>query len=164
MLFRSGLVVKQGRGCLVVVNKWDVKEGERGARERFNKELQRKFRFLPWAPVLFGSALKPNLADALFPLIDRVMKTFSDRIPTGSLNKFLQDVIAQHPLPVRKGRPTKAVKSVYATQVATKPPVITLFVGRPQDVGRTYLRFLENRLREQYDFSGAPLRILVRQK
>ncbi len=160
----AGLVVKQGRGCIVVVNKWDVKEGERGARDHFNTELHRKFRFLPWAPVLFGSALKPTLADALFPLIDHVMKCFGERISTGSLNKFIQQVIAQHPLPVRKGRPTKAVKSVYATQVATKPPVITLFVGRPQDLGRTYLRFLENRLREQYDFSGTPLRILARQK
>ncbi len=160
----AGQIVKQGRGCLIVVNKWDVKEGERGARDHFNKELHRKFGFLPWAPVLFGSALKPTLADELFAQIDRVMKTFSERVPTGSLNKFFQEVLAQHPLPVRKGRPTKVVKSVYATQVATKPPVIALFVGRPQDVGRTYLRFLENRLREQYDFSGTPLRILIRQK
>ncbi len=160
----AGQIVKQGRGCLIVVNKWDVKEGERGARDHLNKELHRKFGFLPWAPVLFGSALKPTLADELFAQIDRVMKTFSERVPTGSLNKFFQEVLAQHPLPVRKGRPTKVVKSVYATQVATKPPVIALFVGRPQDVGRTYLRFLENRLREQYDFSGTPLRILIRQK
>lgn len=160
----AGLVVKQGRGCLVVVNKWDVKEGERGAREHFNQELRRRFGFLTWAPVLFGSALKPSLTDDLFPRIDDVMRTFSTRVPTGSLNKFIQEVIARHPLPVRKGRPTRAVKSIYATQVATKPPVITLFVGRPQDVGRTYVRFLENRLREQYDFIGTPLRILVRQK
>ncbi len=160
----AGQIVKQGRGCLIVVNKWDVKEGERGARDHLNKELHRKFGFLPWAPVLFGSALKPTLADELFAQTDRVMKTFSERVPTGSLNKFFQEVLAQHPLPVRKGRPTKVVKSVYATQVATKPPVIALFVGRPQDVGRTYLRFLENRLREQYDFSGTPLRILIRQK
>lgn len=160
----AGLIVKQGRGCLIVVNKWDVKEGERGARDHFDKELHRKFGFLPWAPVLFGSALKQTLAHELFPLIDHVMKTFSERVSTGSLNKFIQEVIAHHPLPVRKGRPTKAVKSVYATQVATRPPVITLFVGRPQDVGRTYLRFLENRLRERYDLTGTPLRILVRQK
>ncbi len=87
----AGQIVKQGRGCLIVVNKWDVKEGERGARDHFNKELHRKFGFLPWAPVLFGSALKPTLADELFAQIDRVMKTFSERVPTGSLNKFFQE-------------------------------------------------------------------------
>ncbi len=160
----AGVILRQGRGCLIVVNKWDVKEGERGARDHFNKEMHRKFAFLTWAPVLFASALKPTLADELFPLIDHVMKTFSERVSTGALNKFIQEVLAQHPLPVRKGRPAKAVKSVYATQVATKPPVIALFVGRPQDVGRTYLRFLENRLREQYELVGSPIRILVRQK
>ena len=92
------------------------------------------------------------------------MSTFSLRIPTGQLNKFLQTLLAQHPLPVRKGKPTKVVKSVYATQVTTRPPVFALFVGRPEDVGRTYIRFLENRLREQYDFLGTSIRILLRAK
>ena len=92
------------------------------------------------------------------------MVAFSKRVPTGPLNKFLQSILEKHPLPVRKGKPTKAVKSVFATQVATHPPVIALFVGRPQDVGKTYVSFLEIRLREHYDFLGTPLRILVRRK
>ena len=93
-----------------------------------------------------------------------MVTAFTTRAPTGQLNKFLQEVIDQNPLPVRRGKPSKAVKSVFMTQVATKPPVFALFVGHPQDVGKTYLRFLENRLREQYQFSGSPIRILVRQK
>jgi GTP-binding protein len=80
------------------------------------------------------------------------------------LNKFLQEVIAEHPLPVRKGKPGKAVKSVYVTQVATQPPVFALFVGHPEDVGPTYLRFLEHRLRERFEFLGTSIRILVRRK
>ncbi len=159
-----GLILKQGRGCILLVNKWDLREGEAGARDRYIGDLHRRFAFLSWAPVFFGSALKPNLATELFTLIDQVMIAFSKRVPTGPLNKFLQGVLEKHPLPVRKGKPTKAVKSVFATQVATHPPVIVLFVGRPQDVGKTYLSFLENRLREHYDFRGTPIRILVRQK
>jgi GTP-binding protein len=108
--------------------------------------------------------LKPDSVNGLFPVIDKVMASFSMRVPTGSLNKFLQELIAENPIPVRKGRPKRALKSVFITQVATKPPVFALFVGQPKDIGKTYLRFLENRLRKQYDFSGCPIRILVRQK
>lgn len=160
----AGLALKQGRACILVVNKWDLRAGEADARKRYEAELQRRFRFLTWAPVLFGSALKPEFVAQLFPQIDCVMAAFTKRVPTGLLNKFLQAVIEDHPLPVRKGRPTKAVKSIFITQVATKPPTFVLFVGRPEDVDASYLRYLEKRIRDEYEFSGTPIRILVRQK
>lgn len=160
----AGLILKQGRACIVMVNKWDKKEGEPRAKDRFTSELHRRLPFLAWAPVQFGSALKATFATELFPVIDRVMSGFSHRIPTGSLNKFLQEIVVDHPLPVRKGKPQKAVRSVFMTQVATKPPVFALFVGRPEDVTKTYVRYLENRLRDRYPFPGTPLRILVRRK
>ncbi len=160
----TGLILKQGRGCILLVNKWDLREGEAGSRDRYVGDFHRRYAFLTWAPVLFGSALKPHWVSELFPVIDRVMIAFSERVPTAPLNKFLQSVLETHPLPVRKGKPTKPVKSVYATQVATRPPVIALFVGRPQDVNKAYVSFLENRLREHYDFRGTPIRILLRQK
>ncbi|TLY30409.1 MAG: ribosome biogenesis GTPase Der [Nitrospirae bacterium] len=160
----AGLALKQGRACIVLVNKWDLRQGNETARQRYELDLRRRLPFLPWAPVLFGSALKPDSISEVFPLVDQVVTAFTTRAPTGQLNKFLQEVIEQNPLPVRRGKPSKAVKSVFMTQVATKPPVFALFVGHPQDVGKTYLRFLENRLREQYQFSGSPIRILVRQK
>ena len=160
----AGLALKQGRACLLLVNKWDLCQSNETAQGRYELELRRRLPFLPWAPVLFGSALKPDSISEVFPLVDQVVTAFTTRAPTGQLNKFLQEVIEQNPLPVRRGKPSKAVKSVFMTQVATKPPVFALFVGHPQDVGKTYLRFLENRLREQYQFSGSPIRILVRQK
>jgi GTPase len=159
----AGLIVKQGRGCIVVVNKWDVRDTDPGARKAFSLELRRRFPFLSWAPTLFGSALKPDSVNQLFPVIDQVMAGFTKRVPTGSLNKFMQEVLPEHPIPVRKGRPSKG-KAVFITQVATKPPVFALFVGQPKDVTKTYLRFLENRLRKQYDFSGCLIRILPRAK
>ncbi len=160
----AGLILRQGRGCVLFVNKWDLREGEPGARERFALEVQRRLPFLSWAPVVFGSACKPSVVNKLFPVIDHVMLAFCKRVPTGPLNKFLQELLLEHPLPVRTRKPTRAVRSVFATQVATKPPVFAVFVGHPEDVGKAYIRFLENRLREQYEFPGTPIRILVRKK
>jgi GTP-binding protein len=160
----AGLALKQGRACLLLVNKWDLRQGDEAARRQYELDLRRRLPFLPWAPVLFGSALKPDSVSEVFPLVDQVVTAFTRRIPTGLLNKFLQEVIAEHPLPVRKGKPSKAVKSVYVTQVATQPPVFALFVGHPEDVGPTYLRFLEHRLRERFEFLGTSIRILVRRK
>ncbi len=160
----AGLILKQGRACIVLVNKWDSKEGDPKAKERFTSDLHRRFPFLTWAPVQFGSALKASFANGLFPVIDQVMSGFTQRIPTGSLNKFLQEIVVDHPLPVRKGKPQKAVKSVFMTQVATQPPVFALFVGRPEDLTKPYVRYLENRLRDRYAFAGTPIRILIRRK
>ncbi|MGH7230609.1 MAG: ribosome biogenesis GTPase Der [Nitrospiraceae bacterium] len=160
----AGLILKQGRGCVILVNKWDLRAGDATAHKQYALDLRRRLRFLPWAPILFGSAMKPDSVTELFPQIDRVMTAFIHRVPTGLLNKFIQDIIAKNPLPIRKGKPTKAVKSVFMTQVASKPPTFAFFVGRPQDVEKSYLRYLEKQIREQYGFSGCPIRILVRQK
>ena len=160
----EGLALKQGRACLLLVNKWDVRAGDPEAREQYALDVRRRFPFLAWAPLLFASALKADSVSELFPLIDRVASAFSTRVPTGPLNKYLQEIIAEHPLPVRKGTPSRAAKSVYMTQVATKPPTFAFFVGRPENVSQPYLRYLENRLREQYDFLGTPIRVLVRKK
>ncbi len=160
----AGLVLRQGRACILLVNKWDLREGDARARVEYEADLRRRFPFLSWAPVLFASALKSDSLREIFPLIDRVTASFAARVPTGSLNKFLQALVQTHPLPVRKGKPSRTTKSVYMTQVATKPPVFALFVGQPENVTPEYLRFLENRLREEYHFLGSPIRILVRRK
>ncbi len=160
----AGLILKQGRACIILVNKWDLRADEAAARDQYSLELHRRLRFLPWAPILFGSAMKPDCVTDLFLQIDRVMAAFTHRVPTGLLNKFVQEIIAENPLPIRKGKPSKAVKSVFMTQVATKPPTFAFFVGQPQDVEKTYVRYLENRIREQYGFPGCPIRILIRQK
>ena len=160
----AGIIIKQGRACILLVNKWDLREGDNRARQEVELELRRRFPFLTWAPVLFASAAHPDSLDQLFPTIDRVVTAFSKRIPTGALNKFLQDVLTTHPLPVRKGKPTKITKSAFMTQVTTQPPVFALFVGHPDNITPAYLRFLENQLREEYGFEGTPIRIMVRKK
>jgi GTP-binding protein len=160
----AGLALKQGRGCIILVNKWDLCEKGPEARAAFSSEIQRRFRFLPWAPILFGSALTSDSINRLLPAIDRVMRAFTTRVATGPLNKFLQALLEENPLPVRKGKPDKAVKSVFITQVATRPPAFALFVGNPANIGKGYIRFLENQLREEYQFPGCPIRVLIRKK
>lgn len=160
----AGAILKQGRACILLVNKWDLRAGDPDARNSYDLELRRRFPFLAWAPVLYGSAAKPDSLRRLFPQIDEVHAMFAKRIPTGTLNAWLQDILVTHPLPVRKGKPSKVTKSAFMTQVATKPPVFALFVGHPQDVTTEYLRYLENRLREVHGFVGTPLRLLVRKK
>ena len=160
----AGAILKQGRACILLVNKWDLRAGDVEARKKYELELHRRFPFLTWAPVLYGSALKPDSLQKLFPQIDDVHTMFTKRIPTGTLNTWLQEILVTHPLPVRKGKPSKVTKSAFITQVATKPPVFALFVGHPQDITPAYLRYLENQLRESYGFAGTPLRLLVRKK
>ena len=160
----AGLILRQGRACILIVNKWDLKEGDIDAREAYKRTLRRKFPFLTWAPVLFTSALKPDCLRGLYTLIDQVVASFNKRIPTGTLNNLFQAILTDHPLPARKGKPGKAAKSAFITQVATRPPVFVLFVGHPEDMTTAYLRYLENRLREEYRFSGTPIRLLARRK
>jgi GTP-binding protein len=160
----AGLILKQGRACVLFINKWDLKAGSPDARKRFDADWRRRFRFLTWATPVFGSAMKPEAPSLLMPAIDRAMTAFSQRISTGALNKFVQKLVEEHPVPAGKGKPAKATKSIFMTQVASKPPTFALFVGRPENVTKAYLRLLENRIREQFGFVGTPMRMLVRAK
>ncbi len=160
----AGLIIKQGRGCLVLVNKWDIRAHQAGALQQFTQDFTRRMPFLSWAPVEYGSAMSPKLPGKLYPMIDHAMSTFSSRVSTSQLNQFLQTLLEENPLPVRKGKPVKPTKSVFGTQVATCPPVFALFVGHPRDVGKAYIRFLENRLRAEYDFYGCPVQVMIKQK
>ena len=155
----AGLIQKQGRGCVLLVNKWDLRQEEPEAQTRYIQDIQRRFPFFGFVPVVFGAAIEPSLIKKLFPKIDTVMEEFSKRVPTGRLNQFLQKALEKNPLPYRRGQPTK---SVFMTQVSTRPPTFVLFVKHPDDVSPTYRRYLENSLRQSYGFVGAPIRILVR--
>jgi len=157
----AGLILKQGRGCILLVNKWDLRKNDPEALAKYSKELNRRFPFFEFVPKIYGSALERSVLDLLFPKIESVMEAFSYRVPTGKLNQFLQKALEDNPLPSKRRTP---LKSVFMTQVAIKPPTFALFVGRAIEVPTAYLRFLENRLRDMFGFEGTPIRILVRQK
>ncbi len=157
----AGLIQRQGRGCVMMVNKWDLRVDDHEARASYEQELRRRFSFFGYVPVVFSSALDPKTVPQIFPKVDQVISEFGKRIPTGQLNQFLQRALENNPLPLRAGNP---VKSVYITQVATKPPTFVLFVRHSGDVNTTYQRYLENALREAFGFIGTPIKVLVRNK
>ncbi|WP_447970064.1 ribosome biogenesis GTPase Der [Nitrospira sp. M1] len=157
----AGLIQRQGRGCVLMVNKWDLRTQDPEAQMRYEQELQRRFPFFGFVPVVFASALNPETIAQVFPKVNTVMSEFAKRIPTGQLNQFLQRTLEKNPLPLRAGNP---VKSVYITQVATRPPTFALFVRHSGDVNATYQRYLENALRDVFGFIGTPIKVLVRNK
>ncbi len=157
----AGLIQKQGRGCIMLINKWDLRQDQPRAKGKFSSELHRHFPFFTFVPIVFGSALSPETIDHLFGVITQVMKTFSYRVPTGRLNQFLQKALADNPLSGKKGNP---LKSLFITQVAIKPPTFALFAGKSAVITPGYLRYMENQLRATFGFEGTPLRILVRRK
>ena len=157
----AGLIQRQGRGCVLMVNKWDLRVHDAEAQANYEEELHRRFPFFGFVPVVFASALSPDTVSQVFPKVKKVMSEFVKRIPTGQLNQFLQRALEKNPLPLRAGNP---LKSVYITQVATKPPTFALFVRHSGDVNTTYQRYLENVLRETFGFIGTPIKILVRNK
>ena len=157
----AGLIKKQGRACIMLVNKWDRRRDEPEAQATFSSELHRCFPFFTFVPIVFGSAFESKTVEALFSTITQVRQAFADRVPTGRLNQFLQKALIDHPIPIKRGNP---VKSVFMTQVAIKPPTFALFVGQSVTVTPAYLRYLENRIRATFGFEGTPLRMLVRKK
>lgn len=157
----AGLIRKQGRGCIMFVNKWDQRRHQPGAKDRFSSDLKRRFPFFTFVPIVFGSARETATVDHLFETIARITKTFSYRVPTSRLNQFLQNVLVAHPMFVKKGNPTK---SIFMTQVAIKPPTFAIFIGKSVTLTPAYQRYLENQLRATFGFEGTPLRILVRKK
>ena len=151
-------VIEAGGGLIVLLNKWDALDEEQ--RELTERSLPDRFSFIGWAPALRISAKTGARLDRLGQAIETVLEARARRIPTGPLNRNLRDWTAAHPPPVRKGRRPKIQ---YAVQAGTAPPTFVLFVSGGE-LGPDYLRFLEGRLREQYDFTGNPIHFVTRAK
>lgn len=155
----AGYTDQAGRGLIIGVNKWDLTKERQQARREWLEEISRAFAFAPYAEVTFLSALTGSRVQSLFPLFDRVRQELYRRVPTSLLNELVIDALAVNPPPSHKG---KRLKIYYASQVAVKPPSFVFFVNNPQFMHFSYRRYLENRLREAFDFSGVPLRLKIR--
>ena len=149
-------IVEAGAGLLVLLNKWDALDDEQ--KEITERSLPDRFGFVSWAPALRIAAKTGARVGRLGPAIEAVMETRETRVSTGKLNREVRDWVAAHPPPVRKGRRPKLH---YVVQAATGPPTFVAFVSGG-DLGDDYLRFLENRLRDTYDFVGNPIHFVTR--
>ncbi len=157
----AGHVDEAGRGLVFVVNKWDLMKKQEGAREEFLGKISSSFSFAPYAPATFISALTGKKLESIFPLILKAWQEQHKRISTALLNELLEDALAVNPPPNIKG---KRVKLFYVTQPAVKPPTFVFFANEPELVHFSYRRYLENRLREAFDFSGTPIIVKVKKR
>jgi len=157
----AGIAHEAGRGLLLVANKWDKVEKDDKTMDAYRSKIRDELAYLSYAPILFISAKTGQRVERLFELIDYVAEQQALRISTARLNELLEDSMSVTPPPSRKG---KKLKIFYITQVKVKPPTFALFVNDPELAHFSYLRFIENRLRETYGFEGTPLRLLVRKR
>lgn len=154
-----GYAMEAGKGLILLVNKWDLLEKDEKTMANFEKDIRREFPFIDYAPVLFVSAVTRQRLSKLPDMIEQVSLNHKLRIQSSLLNEVIVDAVAMNPTPSDKGR---RLRIYYATQVATKPPTFVLFVNDPELMHFSYLRYLENRIRDIFTFEGTPIRLICR--
>lgn len=157
----AGLIQDEGKAAIVVVNKWDAIEKETGTLEHYRKEVLEALKFMDWAPVLFLSAKTGQRVHTVLDMVDQVWAQASKRVPTGVLNDVLSDATASIQPPATNGR---RLKIYYATQQTVCPPTFILFVNEEELMHFAYQRYLENYFRKTFDFTGTPIRFILREK
>lgn len=156
----AGYAHDSGKGCVIVVNKWDIFPNKHDrSTNRFTDELRQRLGFLQYAPVVYASALTGQRVDRVTELVKFVAEQQSMRIQTSVLNELIRDAVAVNPPPSKKG---KSAKIFFVTQADICPPRFIIFVNEPELLHFSYLRFIENRLRESFGFEGTPLKFVVR--
>ena len=157
----AGFVHEEGKPSIVVMNKWDVVNKDEKTMNKYKKQLDEKLAFMDYYKPAFVSALTKKRIGDIMPLVEEVYEHASHRISTGVINQILHDAIMANEPPIRAGR---KLKINYATQVSTNPPTFLFFCNDPELAHFSYIRYLENRIRTAVDFSGTPIKIVMRGK
>ena len=154
------LVIRKGKGLVLLVNKWDLVEAETNTMAEMKKEIQWQFKGLDDYPILFISALTRRRVSNIMKIADQVHQARQQKINTKLLNEFLRETIKKMAIPAVKGR---LIRIKFINQVRTAPPLIVCHTNYPKLVPVNYRRYLENQLRETFDFSGVPIKLSFRQ-
>lgn len=157
----AGEAHNAGKACIVVVNKWDLVEKDGKTMKEYTLRVREGLAYMPYAPVLFISALTGQRVEKLYGMIAHVYEQNHKRIPTGQLNSILAEATARVQPPTDKGR---RLKIYYVTQAGVTPPTFVFFCNDARLFHFSYQRYLENQIREVFDLSGTPVRIVVRQR
>ncbi len=157
----AGYAVDAGKGIVLVVNKWDTVEKNTFTMSRWEKELRSHFQFITYAPIIFLSALTNQRVNTLFPHIKQVFENYSRRVQTSVMNDVILDAMYVNPPKKHNGQ---VLKVYYATQVSAKPPTFILFVNDDTCMHFSYKRYLQNRLRESFNFEGTPIKLILRKR
>ncbi len=154
-------VEKNHKGCLIVINKWDLLDGKREEGNILREQVRYGARFVPWAPILTVSALTGRRVKEILPKIDEIYAQYSRRVPTWVVNKALENATQEHTIYASNG---KRIKFYYGTQVETRPPTVVIFTNYPEEIPKSFERYLRNRLREALGFEKSPLKLIFREK
>jgi GTP-binding protein len=155
------LAEKNKKGIMVVVNKWDLVEKDNKTIKKFEEQIREKIAPFTDVPIVFTSVLEKQRLLKVIEVAEQVYENRARKIPTSKLNDVMLPIIENYPPPALKG---KFVKIKYITQIAGVSPMFAFFCNLPQYVKEPYRRFIENKLREHFDFSGVPIQIFFRQK
>jgi GTP-binding protein len=157
----AGYAHERGRGLILVINKWDLIKKDGKTAQEYQKEIRYQLSFLDYAPIIFVSALTGQRCGRILNLVNSVAVNQQLRIPTAELNRLLLEATQIKPPPSRKG---KQGKFYYTAQTGVGPPSFIFFVNDPKLIHFSYMRYLENKLREAFDFTGTPIRINLRRR
>lgn len=157
----AGYAKEAGKGIIIVYNKWDLVEKDQTTMDKITKEIRKQFVYLDYAPIVFTSALNKQRIQKLFPLIDEVYDYSQQRISTALLNEVVNDAQITTPPPTHNG---KRLKINFASQVSIAPPTFVLFVNDEELLHFSYSRYIENKLRDAFGFTGNPIKIIARRK
>lgn len=157
----AGYVNDYGKACVIVVNKWDAVEKDEKTMKKMEEKIKDEFKFMDYAEVVFVSAKHNQRIHTIFPVLNLAFENYQKEVQTSILNDLLQDAVAMNPTPIfNHGK----AQFNYATQVAVKPPTFVLFVNNPDFVHFSYVRYLNNQFRNAIDFTGTPIKLILRKK
>lgn len=157
----AGYAHEAGRGIIIVVNKWDLPKKNSTSAKEFEREIKEEFQYLDYAPILFVSAKTGQRLDQIPSMVKEVYDNQNQRIQSSVLNDLLLEASKLVPTPMVKG---KRLRVYYMTQVSTNPPTFVVFVNDPELMHFSYERFLINQLRQNFDFTGTPIKIIPRKR
>jgi GTP-binding protein len=155
----AGYILEEWKSAVVVINKWDLIEKDTHTMGEFTEYVRYELNFMDYVPILFTSALTGKRVDQIMPLALRVQEERMFRLPTSQINRILQRAQDRHPAPSKSG---KHFKIYYGAQIRNDPPTFLLHVNNPKLAHFTYLRYLENQIRQEAPFVGTPIKILLR--
>ena len=157
----AGLAHEAGKACIIVINKWDSIEKENNTVNQFNKEIRTALSYMPYAPIIYVSALTGQRCANIYEMINEAYLQANRRITTGMLNDLLNDAQNRVQPPSDKG---KRLKIYYMTQTSVAPPTFVIFCNNEELFHFSYRRYIENCIRDTFGFEGTPIRMIIRQK
>ncbi|MCR4897368.1 MAG: ribosome biogenesis GTPase Der [Lachnospiraceae bacterium] len=157
----AGIAHDRGKAVIIAVNKWDAVEKDDKTIYRFTEDVKQVLSFMPYAEILFISALSGQRLPKLFETIESVSQSQNLRVGTGALNEIMSEAVAMQQPPNDKG---KILRLYYITQVAVKPPTFVIFVNDKELMHFSYTRYIENQIRKTFGFKGTPMKFIIRQR